>query len=66
MLRKPHLGVARHILRYVKSTFQYGLFCEVGCPMWVHGYIDANWAGSISNRRSTSGYMFSLGSAAIS
>jgi len=31
----------------------------------VHGYIDANWAGSISNRRSTSNFMFSFGSIAI-
>ena len=32
----------------------------------VHGYTDADWAGSISDRRSTSEFMFSLGSAAIS
>ena len=32
----------------------------------VHGYTDADWAGSISDRRSTSGFMFFLGSVAIS
>ena len=31
--RKPHSDSARHILRYVKSTLQYGLFYEVGCPI---------------------------------
>ncbi|MCO5589387.1 hypothetical protein L7F22_043354 [Adiantum nelumboides] len=31
----------------------------------VHGYIDSDWAGSSSNRRSTIGYMFSFGSATI-
>jgi hypothetical protein len=31
----------------------------------VHGYIDADWAGSIAERRSTSGFMFSFGSATI-
>jgi hypothetical protein len=28
----------------------------------VHGYIDADWAGSISDMRSTNGFMFSFGS----
>ena len=64
--RKPHLDAARRILRYVKSTLQYGLFYEAGCKIQVHGYTDADWAGSISDRRSTSGFMFSLGSATIS
>ena len=58
--------MARCILRYVKSTLQYGLFYEAGYPIQVHGYTDADWAGNISDRRSTSGFMFSLGSAAIS
>jgi len=31
----------------------------------VHGYIDADWAGSISDMRSTSSFMFSFGSVAI-
>ena len=63
--RKPHLDAARRILRYVKSTLHY-LFYEAGCALQVHGYTDADWAGSVSDRRSTSGFMFSLGSAAIS
>jgi hypothetical protein len=33
--------------------------------MQVHGYIDADWAGSISDMRSTSDFMFSFGSVAI-
>jgi hypothetical protein len=31
----------------------------------VHGYINADWAGSILDKRSTSGFMFSFGSAAV-
>ena len=31
--RKPHLDAARCILRYVKSTLQYGLFYEAGCKI---------------------------------
>ncbi|MCO5575200.1 hypothetical protein L7F22_028997 [Adiantum nelumboides] len=31
----------------------------------VHGYTDFDWAGSSSDRQSTSGYMFSFGSVAV-
>ena len=33
--------------------------------MELYGYTDADWAGSAHDRRSTSGYMFSFGSAAV-
>ena len=59
------MDATRCILRYVKSSLQYGLFYEAGCSIQVHGYTDANYIGSISNRRSTSGFVFCLGSATI-
>jgi hypothetical protein len=65
VLRKPHLDAVRHTLRYVSDTTDYGLFYEVSTELQVHGYVDANWAGSISNRRFTSSFMFSLGSATV-
>ena len=40
-------------------------FYETGVKIQLHGYTDADWAGSISDRRSTSGYVFSFGSAAV-
>ena len=64
-LRKPHLDVTRRILRYVKCTLQYGLFYEVGYLIQVHGYMDASLASSIFDRRSTSGFIFSLRSTTI-
>jgi hypothetical protein len=63
--RKPHLDVVRHTLCYVSAMVDYGLFYEVSTELQVHGYIDANWAGSISDKRSTNGFMFSFGGAAI-
>jgi hypothetical protein len=63
--RKPHLDGVRHTLRYVSAIADYGLFYEVSTELQVHGYIDADWAGSIADRRSTSGFMFSFGSATI-
>ncbi len=56
--RKPHLDVVRCILRYIKHTLQCGIFYEAKSQLQVHGYTDANWAGKVSNKRSTSGFMF--------
>ena len=59
------MDAARCILRYVKSTLQYGIFYETRVQIQLHGYTDANWAGSIFDRRSTSVYVFSFGSATV-
>ncbi len=63
--RKPHLDGVRHTLHYVSATTDYGLFYEANTELQVHGYVDAYWAGSISDMRSTSGFMFSFGSVAV-
>jgi hypothetical protein len=62
---KPHLDGVRHTLRYVNATTNYGLFYEASTELQVHGYIDADWVGSISDRRSISNFMFSFGSATV-
>ncbi len=56
----------RRILRYIKHTLQCGIFYEINSQLQVHGYIDADWANNVSDRRSTSGFMFSFGSGAVS
>ncbi len=56
----------RRILKYIKHTLQCGIFYEVKSHLQVHGYTNGNWAGNVSDRRSTSGFMFSFGSGAIS
>jgi hypothetical protein len=63
--RKPHLDGLRHILRYVSTTADYGLFYEASTELQVHGYMDADWVSSISDKRSTSSFMFSFGSVAV-
>ena len=64
--RKPHLEAVQRILRYVKGTIDYGLLYKKGEACKLLGYCDADYAGDHDTRRSTTGYMFSLGSAAIS
>jgi len=64
--QKPHLDAMRCILKYIKHTLQCGIFYEAKSQLQVHGYTDANWAGSVSNKRSTSGFMFFFGSGVVS
>ncbi|MCO5595959.1 hypothetical protein L7F22_050010 [Adiantum nelumboides] len=63
--RKPHLDVVRHTLHYMSATLDYALIYEASTELQLGGFTDANWVGSVCDRRSTSGFMFSLGSAAI-
>jgi hypothetical protein len=64
--RQRHWVVAKHILRYLKGTITYGLRYTSSGGLFMHGYEDADWARSPVDRKSTSGYCFSLGSAMIS
>ena len=62
---EEHLQCAQRILRYVSGTKDRGLLYQTGVADQLVGYTDANWAENIADRRSTSGFTFSLGSAAI-
>ena len=57
---------AKHVLRYLKGTVNYGLKYDVNQKINLHGYVDSNWAGSATNGKSTLGCCFSLGSGMIS
>lgn len=62
---KPHLDSVRRTLCYVSATLDYGLFYAAGIPVEPYGYTDVDWVGSIFDRRSTSGFMFSFGTATV-
>jgi hypothetical protein len=64
--QKPHLDAVRRIRRYIKHTLHYGIFYEAKSQLQVHGYTDADWAGNVSNRRSTIDFLFSFGSGVVS
>ena len=64
-LRHVHLIAAKHVLRYPKGTIDYGLRYVANYEFRLVGYTDSDWAGSVIDRKSTSGCCFSLGSAVI-
>ena len=60
-------GVAtKHVLRYLCGTVGYGLRYTSRSNLTLVNYSDFNWAGSVDDRKSTSGCCFSLGSAMVS
>jgi len=59
-----HWIAAKNPLIYLQGTITYGLRYTVG-NVRLHGYFDANWVGSVVDRKSTSRCCFSLGSASI-
>ena len=65
--RHLHLIAAKHILRYLKGTVDYGLKYEANQKINLEeGYVDSDSTGSAINRKSTSGCCFSMGSGVIS
>ena len=57
---------AKHILRYLRGTIDYGLKYEANQNINLEGYVDSDWAGNSIDRKSTSGCCFSMGSGVIS
>ena len=56
----------KHVLRYLQGTVDYGLDYRQGDGVRLAGYTNSDWAGSASNRKSTSGCCFGLGPAIVS
>jgi len=64
--RHVHLVVAKHVMRYLKGTLDYGLSYDGDHNFTLSGYTDSDCVGSVFDKKSTSGCCFSLGSTMIS
>ena len=54
-LRSVHLIVAKHILRYLKGTIDYGLKYDVNQKINLEGYVDSDWGAVPSIGRALQG-----------
>ena len=62
----PHWYAVKRIPRYIKGTLKLQL-CYQGDDLKLRGYSDADWAGDLDKRKSTTGYVYTtLGGGAIS
>jgi hypothetical protein len=62
---KHWLGVKR-IMRYLKGTIDYGLCFSFSEKVELVGFSDADWAGDLDSRKSTTGYVFTLSGGPVS
>ncbi|KAE8658140.1 Retrovirus-related Pol polyprotein from transposon TNT 1-94 [Hibiscus syriacus] len=63
---KQHWEAAKWIFRYLKGTVGHGIvFGSQRDNPLVVGYVDSDYAGDLDNRRSTTGYVFTLGGGPI-
>ncbi|XP_059671001.1 secreted RxLR effector protein 161-like [Cornus florida] len=64
--RLSHLQAAKRILRYVKGTISYGLHYIFSPILPITAFLNADWGGSLPDRKSTSGGCYLLGSNLVS
>jgi histone deacetylase 1/2 len=59
--RTPHMSAVKRILRYVRYTIDSGLQLFATTSTLLSAFSDADWAGSVDDRRSTGGYAIFYG-----
>jgi hypothetical protein len=62
---KEHWEALKWILRYLRGTATHAL-CFVGSHTFLQGYVDSDMAGDKDSRRSTTGYVFTIGGTTVS
>ena len=62
---KTHMKAVKRVFRYIQGTLSMSLVFR-GSIQPLVGYTDSDWARDPDTRRSTSGYVFNLGSVAVS
>ena len=60
-----HYAIAKRILCYLQGTKKLGILYKKENDNNLVGFTDSDWTGSLDERKSTSGYIFFLGSNVI-
>lgn len=59
--KEVHLQAVHHVLHYLKANPSKGILFKRNTGLVLEAYTDADYAGSVVDRRSTSGYCTFLG-----
>ena len=64
--KESNIIALKRIIKYVKATTDFGVWYSKNTNDVLAGYSDANWAGNVDDRKSTSGGCFYMGNNLIS
>eukprot|EP00253_Pinus_taeda_P021866 PITA_21866 len=64
--KETHLQAVNRIFKYLQGTQNYGLCYPRDADLTLHAYTDADWAGSMDDRKRISGGAFFMGSRLVS
>ena len=60
-----HMGVAKRVMKYTRGTTDFDIWYSKTGGVTLNGYADSDWAGSVVDMKSISGYIFTIGSGAV-
>jgi hypothetical protein len=63
---QAHFVGAKRVLRYLKGTCDFGVWYEKDVECKLVGYSDSDWAGCVDDMKSTTGFLYTLGSGPFS
>ena len=63
---RSHWTAAKRVLRYLKGTSNLGIVFKRDSPDIPVAFTDADWAGDVGDRKSTSGYLFCISGGPVS
>ena len=64
--RQRDWNAVKRVIRYLKQTVSLKLKISADNNLDLVGYVDADWAGDVSDRKSTSGYLYMIGQSSVS
>ena len=64
--KESHIIAVKRIIKYVKTTSNFGVWYDKDTNDFLPRYSNANWAGNIDDQKSTSGGCFYLGNNLVS
>jgi hypothetical protein len=63
--KNSHWQAGKRLLRYIAGTMNHGILYSTSNNLQLVGYTDSDFAGSIDDKKSTSGYAFHLGTGIV-